>query len=201
VQRILLVLVVAVGLTGVLLGGAVFFRPELFGTRPDGVPDITIDQSLPAVNQDGEAVTLAAWPGRHRLVFFGFTHCPDVCPLALGEVSIALDALGDDARRVQPLFVTVDPERDTPEALKAFVAAFDPRIAALTGSEEEVAAIARTFRAYYRKVPVEGAMGYTMDHSAFLYLLAPDGRLLRFFSHDTSGDRMAATIRAALGRG
>lgn len=112
---------------------------------------------------------------------------------------MALDALGPEAAaKVQPLFVSVDPERDTPAILKDYVAAFDDRITGLTGTPEEIAAAARAYRVYYKKVPVEGALGYTMDHSAFVYLMGPDGRLEAFFTHETKGEAMAKKIRGFL---
>jgi protein SCO1/2 len=197
-RRALLILAAGLALLIATLGVLYSMRP---GESPlEAVSGPQIGGPFSLVDQDGKAVTQASYPGRHLLVFFGFTHCPDVCPLALGEVSVALDALGPAAAKVQPLFITVDPERDTPAALKDFVSAFDDRIAGLTGSPEQVAAAARAYRVYFKKVPVEGALGYTMDHSAFVYLVGPDGKLEAFFTHETKGDAMAEKIRTFIGR-
>jgi protein SCO1/2 len=108
-------------------------------------------------------------------VFFGFTHCPDVCPTTLGEMTALIEALGPDADRLHWLFVSVDWERDTPEALAGYLEAFDARIVGLSGSEPQVAEAARSFRVYYRRVPLEGG-GYTMDHSASVFLIDGAGR-------------------------
>lgn len=197
-RRAILIFLVGLAMLAATLGALYLMRP--------GAPRL-VEQAGPQIggpfaltDHEGRRVTQASYPGRHLLVFFGFTHCPDVCPLALGEVSVALDALGPAAAgKVQPLFVTVDPERDTPAALKDFVTAFDNRIVGLTGSAEEIEAAARAYRVYFKKVPVQGALGYTMDHSAFVYLIGPGGKLEAFFTHETKGDAMAQKIRGFLG--
>lgn len=198
-RRALIILVVGFVTLAATLGALWYLRPGPVGRLVEQAgPQIGGDFQL--VDHEGRRVTAASYAGRHMLVFFGFTHCPDVCPLALGEVSVALDALGPEAAsKVQPLFVSVDPERDTPAILKDYVAAFDDRITGLTGTPEEIAAAARAYRVYYKKVPVEGALGYTMDHSAFVYLMGPDGRLEAFFTHETKGEAMAKKIRSFLG--
>jgi protein SCO1/2 len=124
---------------------------------------------------DGAAVTERDLLGRPSLIFFGFTHCPDVCPTTLGDVAGWMAELGASADRLQVFFVTVDPERDGPRELAAYAGLFDPRIRPLRGDETELAAIARAWRIVYRRVPLSGG-GYTMDHTATLYLVGPDGR-------------------------
>ena len=153
------------------------------------------------VDHTGRSVTQAAYAGDYLLVFFGYTFCPDVCPMTLGRVSVALDALGEGAaERVRPLFISVDPERDTPEVLAAYVVAFHPRIVGLTGSAEQIKAVAKAYRVYYLRVEEEGASAedYMMDHSTIIYLMAPDGRYLRHFSNGTNPETMAASIRDEL---
>ena len=127
--------------------------------------------SLP--DTTGKARTLGDFKDKAVVLFFGYTHCPDVCPTTLAELSQALQQLGPDAKRVQVLMVTVDPARDTPELMKTYLSSFDPRIVGLSGTEEEIAAAARAYKIYYRKVPAEG-QDYTMDHSATLFLM--DGK-------------------------
>ena len=197
-RRAIIILVVGFVTLAATLGALWYLRPGPVGRLVEQAgPQIGGEFQL--VDHQGRRVTAATYAGRHMLVFFGFTHCPDVCPLALGEVSVALDALGPEAAaKVQPLFVSVDPERDTPAILKDYVAAFDDRITGLTGTPEEIAAAARAYRVYFKKVPVEGALGYTMDHSAFVYLMGPDGRLEAFFTHETKGEAMAKKIRGFL---
>lgn len=128
-----------------------------------------IESKFSLVELTGKPVTDEDFAGKWQLVFLGFTYCPDVCPTTLNDISVVLEQLGDDADEVQPLFITVDSERDTPEVMADYVANFDPRIMGLTGSPEQIKQAARAFRAYYAKVEQEGhADGYTMDHSAFL---------------------------------
>lgn len=124
--------------------------------------------------QSGARLTEADLRGKPFTVFFGFTHCPEVCPTTLWEMSAALKALGPDADRLKVLFVTVDPARDTPGSLAGYLQAFDPRIVGLTGTEAEIDAMAKAYRAYWRKVPTEGG-DYTMDHTASVFLMDAKG--------------------------
>jgi protein SCO1/2 len=150
----------------------------------------------------GRRVTEADYAGYYLLVFFGYTSCPDVCPTTLNTVALTMQALGDRAGRVQPLFVTIDPERDTPKVLAEYVALFDAGIVGLTGTPEEIAAVAKAYRAYYRKAPVEGDPdNYLMDHSTILYLMAPDGSYLGIFDHDEPPDAIAADIASRIDAG
>ncbi|MEH3148077.1 MAG: SCO family protein [Methylobacterium frigidaeris] len=122
------------------------------------------------VDQDGRTLTERDFLGRPHLVFFGFTHCPDVCPTTLQQISDVLAALGPKGRDVKALFVSVDPERDTPEAIKQYLASFDPRIVGLTGSPEAIAGAVKAYRAYSRKVPLKDG-DYTMEHTALVYIM------------------------------
>jgi cytochrome oxidase Cu insertion factor (SCO1/SenC/PrrC family) len=125
----------------------------------------------------GRRVTEADFAGRWQLVFFGFTYCPDICPTTLAYMATVLDILGDQADRVAPLFITVDPARDTPEVMAAFVTAFHPRLIGLTGTDAEVAAAAKAFRVYYERMDQADAPdGYLMAHAGYLYLMSPAGR-------------------------
>lgn len=123
----------------------------------------------------GDRVDEKTYRGKVQLIFFGFTNCPDVCPTALNLMSELLDRLGPDGRDFQPLFVTVDPDRDTVDALARYVEAFHPTIVALTGTGAEIDAIAKAYRVYYRKVPSSSGLGYVMDHTATIYVLDRDG--------------------------
>jgi protein SCO1 len=137
--------------------------------------------------------------GQLMLVYFGFTYCPDICPADLQAIGLALDRLGDDAARVQPLFVTVDPERDTAEHLAEYVKLFHPRLIGLTGSLDAIRKAADAYKVYFAKVPIgKEANDYTVDHTAFIYLMDRDGNYLGFFPPGTSADRMAEIIRPRL---
>jgi protein SCO1/2 len=149
------------------------------------------------VDQNGKAVTDQDLKGHPFLVFFGFTHCPDVCPTTLFEVSEVLRALGPDADRTRALFITVDPERDTPAVMKDYLSSFDPHLSGLSGDPATVAAVAKTYRVYFKKVPLEQG-GYTMDHTAIVYLMDKDGRFVSPFSLKRTPDAAAADLRRYL---
>ena len=146
-------------------------------------------------DQHGATVTEAALKGHPSAMFFGFTYCPDVCPTTLQEMTTWLQALGPDADRLKVYFVSVDPERDTPEQLAAYLAAFDPRITGLTGSPAAVDAMLKAYRVYSRKVPLEDG-NYTMDHTAAVYLLDQDG----MFTGTVDYKEDEATVLAKLKR-
>ncbi len=153
-----------------------------------------IDGRFSLITQDGTPVTQDSWPGQFLLVYFGFTYCPDVCPTALVNMAMVLDLLEDDAARVQPLFFTVDPERDTPEALEVYVSAFHPRLVGLTGSADAVAQAAAAYQVRYGKVEDPQFTDYLVDHSSVIYLMDPGGRYVTHFTHETAPERMAEVI-------
>jgi protein SCO1/2 len=144
----------------------------------------------------GRAVTDQTFRGKWMLVFFGYTHCPDACPLALSEMSDALDRLGPLAERVQPVFVTVDPERDTPETLRALLDSFDPRILGLSGTPAQVAEAARAYRVFYARHG--DGPSYAVDHSTLLYVMDPSGRYITHFTHETGGEAVVQRLQALI---
>lgn len=149
-------------------------------------------------NQDGKRVTDQDFRGKYMLVFFGFTFCPDVCPSELQVMSAALDQLGPQGDKIQPVFITIDPERDTPEAMKLYVSNFHPRMVGLTGSPEDIASVAKAYRVYYAKAkPAEGSApgDYLMDHSTILYLMGPDGRFVKHFTYGTDVKTLTEGLR------
>ena len=150
--------------------------------------------SFTLVNDAGETVTDETFRGRYMLIYFGFTFCPDVCPTELGIMSTALDQLGEDAEKVQPIFVTIDPERDTPEVMARYVTLFHPRLVGLTGTPEQIARIAKAYHVFYRKAEDESSPDYTMDHSSIVFLMGPDGEYLKLFPPQTPPDKMAEAI-------
>lgn len=163
-------------------------------------PTVQIGGPFSLTDHTGAAVTEASYRGRLMLIFFGFTHCPDVCPTELQVIAEVLDGLGADADRVAPLFITVDPERDTPEALARYVDLFDPRIIGLTGTPEQIGAVTRAYRVYYAKVHPPEASDYTMDHSSFVYLMDQEGGFAGLFRHGAPAADIVAAIRAQLRR-
>ena len=150
-------------------------------------------------DQDGQMVTKHSYRDRWLLLFFGFTHCPDVCPTTLSTLAQVLDRLGDDAERLQPLFITLDPERDTAALLAEYIGFFDKRIHGLTGTSEQIQAVADAYGIYFKKVPTQGS--YMLDHSSTLLLLGPEGQLLARFPQQTEANDMADDIARALGDG
>ena len=162
---------------------------------PSGV-QVGGDFSL--VNQDGKPVTAASYRGRWMLVYFGYTFCPDVCPTELQTISSALDSLGSQADQVVPVFITVDPERDTPAHLGEYVKLFSDRLVGLTGTPQQIAAAARAYRVYYQKVVPKNSTTYLMDHSSFLYLMGPDGTFRALFRPGTTVQDLAEAIRSRL---
>ena len=149
------------------------------------------------IDQNGKAVSDQDLKGRPFLVFFGFIHCPDVCPTTLFDVSEMLRALGPDADRTRALFITVDPERDTPAVMKDYLSSFDPHLSGLTGDPAAIATVAKAYRVYYKKVPLDGGE-YTMDHTAIVYLMDKEGRFVSPFSLKRGTEAAAADLRRYL---
>lgn len=151
-------------------------------------------------DHNGAPVTEKSYPGL-KLAFFGFTYCPDMCPTGLKKMTMVMEALGDDAALIQPLFITVDPARDTPEVMKDYLAVYDSRLVGLTGSKEEIDAVKESFRVYAAKVEGYEPQYYSMDHSGFTYLLRDDGTMLTVFAHDEDPKEMVKEIRSFLKQG
>jgi protein SCO1/2 len=167
-------------------------------TRPDPhTPALHIGGAFTLTNQDGKTVTDQTYRGKYMLVFFGFTFCPDICPTGLQTALNAIDVAGDVAQKqVQPIFITIDPARDTPEKLKDYVRMFGPTLTGLTGTPAQIAAVARAYKVYYAKTEGEDdGDDYMMDHSGFLYLMGPDGRFIKSFASETTMDELANELR------
>lgn len=168
----------------------VFKGTDITGTQ--------LGKALELTDFNGQTRTLKDFAGKVVVVFFGFTQCPDVCPTSLAELSEVMKKLGPDADRVQVLLVTVDPERDTPEILKQYVTAFDPRFLGLTGTADQIKKTAASFKAYYAKAPSKDGTNYTMDHTAAFYLIDGKGES-RVLANNTLGvDALTQDIKALL---
>ena len=187
-------------LAGFLAGVASIVLIIVLVSGRDPVPSAgasAIGGPFSLIDQDGRPVTDKDLRGRPFLVFFGFTHCPDVCPTALFEISEVLGKLGPEAQRVSALFVTVDPERDTPAQMKDYLSSFNPRLVGLTGDPAAIAAVAKEYRVYVKKVPLDHG-DYTMDHTALVYLMDKDGRFVAPFNLKRSTEDAAADLRRYL---
>lgn len=155
-------------------------------------------RDLPLTDHNGQARSIKDFAGKVVVVFFGFTQCPDVCPTAMAELAEVKKALGKDGDRLQGLFVTVDPERDTPEVLKAYMANFDPSFLALRGTPEQMAAVAKDFKIYYKKVEGKTPTSYSMDHSAGSYVYDTAGRLRIYNRYGSGAQALTEDVRALL---
>jgi len=178
----------------VLLGGCAQVEERPF--HGIDLRDASWGRSLHLPDLDGIPRALSDFDGRYVLLTFGYTHCPEVCPLSLAKTAQVRRALGDAAERVQVVFVTVDPERDTPDVLRRYVRAFDRDILALRGSVDETRMAANSFRASFRKVAHE--TGYAIDHTMLIYLIGTDQRLKLAFPHDTPGDEILADLNTLI---
>jgi protein SCO1/2 len=156
-----------------------------------------IGGSFAMIGQDGRVVTNAEFAGRPYLVFFGYTHCPDFCPTALLDISAVFKELGPD-KKIAALFVTVDPERDTPDILKAYLENFDSRIIGLTGERRTTEAIAKAFRVYAKKVPSDKSGDYTVDHTGIVYLMDKRGKFVSAFNLQRPPQQAARELEAYL---
>lgn len=166
--------------------------------RSTDVSGAQFGRDFELVDHNGKIRRLAEFRGKVVIVFFGFTHCPDVCPTTLAELAAAKRKLGADAARVQVLLVTVDPERDTPEVLSKYVTAFDPDFFGMSGSPQQIATVAREFKVVYQKVEGKQPGSYTMDHSAGTFVFDPQGRLRLYVSYGQGAEVFAHDIALLL---
>jgi len=191
---------------GLLIGGAAAIAvfPEVRQRLLPAAGPMTSGKALVGgpfslIDDSGKRVTDKDFRGRHMLVFFGFTSCPDICPAGLQLISAALENLGAKADRVTPIFISVDPERDRPQTLHAYVKNFSPRLIGLTGTPEDIAKVTKAYKVYYKKVPNKDAPGdYGMDHSSIIYLMDGNGEYVTHFTPATPVDEMTATLAKTL---
>ncbi|MFW2392033.1 MAG: SCO family protein [Methyloceanibacter sp.] len=198
-RRPLLLVILGGFVIGALLGAVMLLNTDAQRTRVVTSGKALIGGPFELAGKDGKTVTDKDFRGRYMLVFFGFTHCPDICPAELQVMSAALEDLGADADKVVPIFITLDPERDTPEAVTAYVQNFGTNFVGLTGSPEAIEKAAKAYRVTYQKFQDE-SMGedYSIDHSALVYLMGPDGAFVTHIPYGTPPKKMAETLRRYL---
>ena len=197
---------IAFAIAGLLVvayfAGRAYFAPAGHET-PAGVAQgaARIGGPFSLLDEEGKPVTDADFRGRYMLVYFGFTYCPDVCPTSLNRNMQALDQLDEaQAGKVQPILISVDPERDTPQHMKDYVGHFGPALRGLTGTPEQVIAAAKAYGVYFAKVPnAADPQNYLVDHTSITYLMGPDGKFVQHFRHDLSPEEMAEQLRKVLG--
>jgi protein SCO1/2 len=172
----------------VLAAVLVISQPASYGATSS----VTIGGPFSLTAPDGTTVTDETYRGKWLLVYFGYTFCPNTCPTTLLDIATALQKLGPEAAKVQPIFITVDPKRDTPDALAKYTQSFDPRIVGLTGTPTQIATVAHKYGAYYvAHKSGDGANDYTMDHSTYVYVMDPQGKFVQAFDADSPADRIA----------
>jgi protein SCO1 len=183
-----------------ILGAGGFVALELHDT-PRGAAGTVLGGAIGGpfklVDQNGDTVTNTDLNGKWLLVYFGYTHCPDACPTALNNIALALSDLGPEKKEVRPVFITIDPERDTAKALKDYVSAFAAPILALTGSATDIAQAASEYRVYYAKHPEPGG-DYSMDHTSIIYVMDPKGRFTASFTGEDPPEQIAARLKKLL---
>jgi len=196
-----------------LWGASLMLAASLTACGPAGKPaeklqfkgtDITgaeYGRTLALTDQDGKSRTLADFKGKVVVVFFGYTQCPDVCPTTMAELAQVKKSLGKDGERLQGIFVTVDPERDTPAVLKGYMGSFDPSFIALRGSVEQTKDVAKEFKVFFAKVPGRTPDSYTMDHTAGSYVFDSNGKLRLFIRYGSGADALAADLKTLIAAG
>ena len=191
-QALIPYLLLILALAGGILWHESQLVPGLGRTVSTGVPQVGGPFRL--TDHTGKPVTDQDYRGRYMLIYFGYSFCPDVCPTTLGVMAEALQKLGSDSRRVVPIFITIDPERDTPKVLADYMKAFGPQFVGLTGSPAAIKEAEKEYRVYAVKRPLEKG-GYGMDHSSVLYLMGPNGKLVSFYDEAVSPDDLAKDLR------
>ena len=181
----------------VALAGLVGWRLYLKSTGQEASA-VAIGGPFTLVDQDGKTVTDADFKGQLTLVYFGYTFCPDACPTALGTITAAMNKLGADADKVTPIFITIDPQRDTPAVMKDYAANFHPRLRALTGTVDQVTAAAHAYRVYFAKAEGGDPQHYLMDHSTIIYLMDRNGQYLAHFGPEATADDIVAELKKDL---
>lgn len=199
-RRPLLLIIVGGFLLGALVGaGVLILNPDMQRNRVETSGKALIGGPFELVGKDGSTVTDKVFRGKYMLVFFGYTHCPDICPAELQVMAAALDGLGKDADKVVPIFITVDPERDTPRVVADYVMNFGPRFVGLSGTPEQIAKAAKAYRVTFEKHQEAGAGdNYSVDHSAIAYLMGPDGEYITHIPYGTPAPKMTEILQRYL---
>ena len=190
------VLAASAVLAAILVGvAAAPLAVSRFSGQDAGGPPLHIDGHFALMTSDGRAVTDQTFRGKWLVIYFGYTFCPDLCPTALSDISVALEKLGPMADKVQPLFITVDPERDTPKVIADYVGSFDRRLIGLRGTPEQTAAVTQAYHVYYEVRKLGNNDEYAVDHSSFIYVANPQGEFVKLITGDLPGHPMADELR------
>lgn len=193
-KRIFLTLISALCLAALIA----FVQVKIETSKPSDVVAEDFGGPFTLTDTAGKTVTEKDFAGRYRLIYFGFTFCPAICPTELAKITAAMKDIGPLADRITPVFITVDPDRDTPEVMGKYIQMFDKRLVGLTGTPEQIKQAAKAYKIYYAKVDDPKLTEYTMDHSSFIYFIDPDDNLLAIFRSQDDAAAMAAKITEAL---
>ena len=180
---------------GIVISVFIMLLFGIFGLQIHSQANDVSRATFVLTDHNGKLVTEKYFAGYFLLIFFGYSHCPDICPINLSAISNTMNLLGKDSVKVQPIFITLDPERDTPETLKPFVGYFHPRMIGLTGNSQQIRETAKTFFVRYKHSEVEGKNSYLLDHTAATYLIGPEGEGLQLFPHDTPPSEMVPALQ------
>jgi protein SCO1/2 len=191
----LLLAIVVIAAAAALAEWLVIRDPDITKAPSGIIANVEIGGPFTLTDHTGRQVTERDYLGNFTLIFFGYTFCPDVCPTELGDIALALDELGDDSVAVTPLMISIDPERDTPAVLAEYVPLFHERLIGLTGTPEQIKQIGDAYRIFYRRVEDPNYTFYLMDHTSYVYLLDPEGKVALLFRYGTSPKKMAKLIR------
>lgn len=196
--RLIRILILSV--IGLAIAGLIAFSQiqNEGGKRTSGVVAKNFGGDFTLIDQDGKTVTQDDFKGQYRLIYFGFTFCPAICPTELQKITTVLNQLGDKADQIQPIFVTVDPERDTPEVMKQYISLFHPRLIGLSGSVAQIDVAKKAYKIFATKVQDDTMSDYTVDHSSFIYFLDPEDTLLRIFKVDDTAENMKKHIAQSI---
>jgi protein SCO1/2 len=194
--------IIAAAVLALVVAGAASWFVLTPATRSMAGGEALVGGPFTLVDQHGQERTEQDFAGRYMLIYFGYTYCPDFCPMSLSNMTQAMDLLPPEAaEQVVPVFITVDPERDTVAQLAEYAPLFHPRLVALTGSAEATKQAAQAYRVYFAKAGDDDSDAYLMDHSTFIYLMGPDGDYVRHFAHNATPEEMAEAIEAAIAAG
>jgi protein SCO1/2 len=182
-------------------GAAMVLSPVKSAFKNTDVTGLDYAKDFQLTDHNGKVRKLADFKGKAVVVFFGYTHCPDVCPTTMAEMANVMKELGPQADKVQVLFITVDPERDTPELLSKYVPAFDPRFLGMSGDKAAIEKVAKEFKVFYQKVPGKEPGSYTMDHTAGSYVFDPQGRIRLFVRHGQGAEPIVHDLKLLLSQG
>ena len=187
-------------LVAAMAGGLIWHESEIVPGlgRTVASGQIAVGGPFALTDQNGGKRSSKDFHGKYQLIYFGYTFCPDVCPTTLAVMSQALDKMGIDAGRIVPIFITIDPERDTPKVLKSYMDAFGPSFVGLTGSQSQIAAVEKEYRVYAKKQKLDDKGNYGIDHSSVIYLMGPDGRLVSFYDELIAPDALEKDLKAKI---